>query len=705
MIIVSIFAGLAFIFSTMVINSELQNQPTGEFTNQSFKVYPDMLKVNGASFSYLGRLDNKQPNVIFYGRFKTLAQKQQVSRADKPLRLTVSGKIADFNPATNVNQFDARRYYHHQKVAKVVVIKDIQSFQPVMRLTLVDRLHWLRSRFNHYCETLPKTLKIYALGLLSGSREADFFSEMTGVKQLGLLHIFSISGMHVYYFLAIIDQCLGLFRLPKAGKATVELMSIGAYFVFSGGSPGLFRAVVMAVIAILNRLFNSGLSRLDIWSLSLIINLLMMPEAMFLMGVQLSYGLSFGLIVAADFSFVKQTLLLNMLTLPILLYHIYEWHVLSVAVNLIVLPMFGKFIFPLVIIGTLVGLAVPVLVLPIDWLLKSFNDTLNWASTLPGLVTFGKPALVIVIMMLILTLGLALKRGRPKVLLAGLLTLYLGTFLVIHLPLNGEVVMFDVGQGDSFLIRTPFNRTVTLIDTGGKVDFSRTAWEHGTKTYQADRLSINYLKSVGISKIDFLCVSHQDADHCGDLPAFIHSMRIGTILMPLGMDQNPSFMKRIEDRHQNTKLVPINDESKVVGLPLSILHPHEPGLGENHDSMVLATRVGGMSWLFTGDLDRLGEMDTLARHPDLKIDVLKAGHHGSRTSSDPQFIYQVKPKIALISAGRNNRYHHPNIETIQTLNQAGIKIYNTQTQGMVRYRYRQQSGHFETVLHQHEGMS
>ncbi|WP_304607971.1 ComEC/Rec2 family competence protein [Lentilactobacillus rapi] len=263
--------------------------------------------------------------------------------------------------------------------------------------------------------------------------------------------------------------------------------------------------------------------------------------------------------------------------------------------------------------------------------------------------------------------------------------------------------MFDIGQGDSFLVRTPMNRSVTLIDTGGKVDFSTQSWQRGVKNYQAKRLSINYLKSIGVSRIDYLCVSHQDADHCGDLPAYIQEMQIGTILIPLGMDKNPNFMKRIEGRHRATRVLPVNDEMRVNGLPLSIYHPYEPGLGENHDSMVLGATIGGLSWLFTGDLDRPGELDTISRHPELHSDVLKVGHHGSKTASDPQFVAHIKPKIALISAGRNNRYHHPNVETLETLKQSGVMVYNTQTQGMVRYVYHHNSGHFETTLNEHEG--
>lgn len=701
-IIACVLAAGVFAAACLLSNHQLSQIPNQQ--GYIIKVYPDTAKVDGANLSFIAKPEGTNQKIVFYARLKDKRQQQVFKQSVNPLMVKVTGKPSDFLPATNVNQFDAARYYHHQKINSSFIVENIHFDGSPRRLMIIDRIHIVRARFNHYCQRLPKTLGIYATGLISGYRANDFFDEMTGVQRLGLLHIFSISGMHVAYFLSIVDQLMAWLGLSKLKQAIIAIILLGGYFVFSGGSPGLMRAVIMAVIAIINRLLKLGFSRLDIWSASLMINLLILPETMFLMGVQLSYGLSLGLIASENFSYIKQTILLNLLTVPILLFNLYEWHVLSVAVNLIVLPIFGQVIFPLVILGVIIGGIGTILTIPIDWALHVFNDGLNAISGLPGMIVFGKPPLVMVLLMLSLTFFLAIAdRLYAKRISLALVTIYLGTFCWIHFPINGEVTMFDIGQGDSFLIREPFNRSVTMIDTGGKVQFNSESWQKGTQHYQAKRLSINYLKSIGISKIDNLCVSHQDADHCGDLPAFIEEMAIGQIIIPLGMDKNPSFMQKIAKRQNKTKLLCVNDEMQVAKLPATIYHPYLAGKGENHDSMVLGTQKGGLSWLFTGDLDRPGELDTIARHPGLTADVLKVGHHGSKTSSDPQFITSVKPRIALISAGRHNRYGHPNDETLVTLKQHHVRIFNTQKQGMVRYIYRNNTGHFETVLKGNEG--
>lgn len=668
---------------------------------ETIKVYPDMLINSGGQFRTTTISQATGRKTIYYGRFQSLNQKRQMIESSQPLLISIKGERKAIDSATNVNQFDMRDYDHHQKIYEEFFITDLTTVRLERQLSLIDRLHVLRANFDRYCQRLPKTLRIYAMGLISGNRESDFFTEMTGVQQLGLLHLFSISGMHVYYFLGILTQLFSLMGLGRKPQAIIKLGCLGGYFIFSGSSLGLLRAVIMAGLMIMAQFWGFKLSQLAALSLTLMINLLLFPEAMFMMSVQLSYGLAFGLIAAGNMGYFKQTVLLNLLSLPILLFHLYEWHILSLAVSLIVLPLFGKTIFPLVILGLGLGMIDRSLTLPIEGLLGLFNGCLNMIGQLPGMLVFGKPPLVITLLMLGLTVFIMIHSSKfCRVALVGL---YLGTFIWIHYPFSGEVTMFDVGQGDSFLIRTPFNRSVTLIDTGGKVGFKRPKWQQGPKIYQASRLSINYLKSIGISKIDTICISHQDSDHCGDLPAFIKEMQIKRILIPMGMQENPNFIKRLAGKSPKTLLLPVNDESRIADLPLTVYHPYLPGKGENHDSEVLGGRLGGLNWLFTGDLDRSGELETLQRHPGLKTDVIKVGHHGSRTASDPSFISHICPQIALISAGRNNRYHHPNIETLETLRKAGVKILNTQQMGMVRYIYQNNTGHFESVLGCHKG--
>ena len=311
------------------------------------------------------------------------------------------------------------------------------------------------------------------------------------------------------------------------------------------------------------------------------------------------------------------------------------------------------------------------------------------------MVSFGKLGLMVSLILFSLTVAIIISRRR-KLGFAVLLICYGACFLWIHSPRSGEVTMFDVGQGDSFLIRTPRNQSVNLIDTGGKLNFNTQKWQQRTPSYQAEHTAINYLKSIGINTIDNLYITHQDADHCGDLPAYLQKMHVKNIVVAKGMETNNSFLNRLKlGTFEN--LISITDHNLITGQPLSCYYPDEPGEGKNEDSLVLGGVFGQQRWLFTGDLDRENELRMVRRYPKIKADIIKVGHHGSKTASDPAFIKQLTPAIAWISAGKNNRYNHPNSETITTLNQNKIRIMNTQQSGMVQYSYQQfQRGIFKS---------
>lgn len=130
----------------------------------------------------------------------------------------------------------------------------------------------------------------------------------------------------------------------------------------------------------------------------------------------------------------------------------------------------------------------------------------------------------------------------------------------------------------------------------------------------------------------------------------------------------------------------VGDMLPIMGSRLQVLYPHDVGDGGNNDSMVLYGQLLGKRFLFTGDLEKEGEQDLMATYSHLLVDVLKAGHHGSKGSSSPEFLAHISPQMALISAGEKNRYKHPHQETLERFNQQGLRIYCTDQEGAIRFR-------------------
>ncbi len=228
---------------------------------------------------------------------------------------------------------------------------------------------------------------------------------------------------------------------------------------------------------------------------------------------------------------------------------------------------------------------------------------------------------------------------KKKLLRGSFLVLLLNPFQSYLNPFY-EVVMINVGQGDCFLIRAPFNQSNILIDL----------------PLNQEKRVADYLHAIGINKIDYLVFTHADSDHNGGKEAFLDIFSVNQIIE----DQK-------DIKWQNHVLYSIN----------SLDHQNE-----NDNSLVLYGRIGSLNYLFMGDASKTVEKELLMKY-DITCDVLKIGHHGSRTSTDPLFIQMLHPSIALISVKKNNRYHHPDELVMQTLKQYQIKSYLTSENGAV----------------------
>ncbi|EKK20286.1 hypothetical protein FC87_GL000818 [Fructilactobacillus florum DSM 22689 = JCM 16035] len=607
--------------------------------------------------------------------------------------LLVTGRLQPLAPIGNQNQFDGGTFQRQRGINGQLQVQQLRLIAKQPPATFFEKLHELRFWGLWQLRRFPHLVRLYAACLLFGYQTEDFRLDLNGVQQLGLIHLFTISGRHVYFLLQLATYLLTRLRLRRKWIDWFNCCWLPVYCVISGFGVGLWRACLGTELRIQARLLQVNLRGLDLWAVTLMLHLLINPWVLCQFGGQLAYLLSFTMLVTNTSRYWQQMLWMNLIGLPLILYHGYTWHCLSFLVSLWMVPIFGRLVFPLILVSYLLGVfRLPGLQIS-NWLLQQITVVINGISQFPGEIIFGKPQLVLVVLLLLVGLGAFFKQVWQRWITFFLLLLL--SFGQIHLPTTGEITFFDVGQGDSILIRAPFNQTVTLIDTGGRLDFGN--HRRQGQRYQAEQTSINYLHSIGIHRIDNLCLSHQDADHIGDLPAYLKTMQIKRIYFPWGMERNRSFMHRLVHLKQGTELIPARAGMKIAKTSLRVLHPHHPGFGHNEDSLVLWGKIAGLKWIFTGDLPRVEEVKLLQQYPKLQADVIKLGHHGSKTASDPSFLRRLAPRFGIISAGRANRYGHPNHQTLDTLQRLKIRSFSTQTQGMISFEYRAgQAGRFKT---------
>lgn len=238
--------------------------------------------------------------------------------------------------------------------------------------------------------------------------------------------------------------------------------------------------------------------------------------------------------------------------------------------------------------------------------------------------------------------------------------------------------MIDVGQGDSLFIELPNGETM-LIDAGVR---------------DAGDTVIDYLHALEVTTIDYVIGTHPDADHIGGLVKVIPAFAIRNIYLPDKPHNTQLFKELLETIEHSDLEIDIGEAGvtivdTVIGdLPLKveIISPHPErveGYDNNNASIVLRITYGDKRFLFMGDAEGPVEADLLNDGIDLQADVLKVGHHGSRTSTTEAFLQAVKPSIALISAGEGNQYGHPHQEVLNRLTDRGIQIFRTDELGTV----------------------
>lgn len=661
-------------------------------SQRNFRILPDEIKLNGNHLRMVARADDGQRYLVS-ATVPKYQQLQQLKWAKRPLAVTIDGQVEPIQPATNENQFDSQRYYYAQGIYNCLHGSCVIKGELVPKG--VEYLHVGRLSLMNYFKTFPSPLSLFCNRLLLGISDEELGETIRQVQILGIIHLFCLSGLHVTVLCRIIRQLLVFLNLPCEWITYCQMMMLPIYWFIGGGSISLTRAILMMEFGLFTQCYRR-LRSVDGWSLTLTLHLLLMPNLIMSFGGDLSYLLSFSLKRIKWENGLRQTVGLTIISLPVVLNMTYQIHLLTMIVNWLLIPLFSWVLLPMLLICAFFGWLSVDLISFCNSGLIILQQFIKWLSELPGVVIFGKIGNSLTVVLIFLSLMAIEGLKQRKWPLITLVLTYGLIFCCYHFPIHGEVTFFDIGQGDSILIRTPLNRQVMMIDTGGRPVFKRPEWQK--RRYQTDdaqRISVNYLKSKGISKIDVIFLSHRDADHLGYLASICRELQVRQIVVPAGMEQLATFYRRVPS---GTRIWPVTNQSELAKLNLKVLHPFQPGEGRNEDSMVLYGIFGGKSFLFSGDLDRNGERKIIKYYPWLTADVVKLGHHGSKTSSDEHYLKKLHPKLAIISAGRNNRYGHPNQETITTLNHQHIPFWSTQKYGMIKYSFDRHGGRFQTTL-------
>ncbi|HFI0172941.1 TPA: DNA internalization-related competence protein ComEC/Rec2 [Streptococcus suis] len=646
------------------------------------QVIPDTIEVNGDSLSFRGRADGYTYQVFY----KLASQEEQAyfQELTDLVQLEVEAEVSLPAGQRNFNGFDYQAYLKTQGIYRTVKLTAIKKIVPVQSWNIFDWLSsWRRQALVYIKTHFPAPMSHYMTGLLFGDLDSEFDQMSDLYSSLGIIHLFALSGMQVGFFIDKFRWILLRLGLTKEIVDKLQIPFSLVYAGLTGFSVSVVRSLVQKILG------NMGLRKLDNFAVTVFVCLLMLPRFLLTAGGVLTFTYAFLLTVFdfEDLGQVKKTavesLSISLGILPVLMTYFYAFQPLS-----ILLTFAFSFVFDVLLLP---GLSVIFLLSPIvkmTWVNGFFvfmEKIIVWVADLgfrPWIL--GKPS-GLVLLLLLVSLFMLYDFHRKKKWLLGLSLVLALLFFTTKHPLENEVTVVDIGQGDSIFLRDMRGRTV-LIDVGGRVDFAaKEEWQERSSQANAERTLIPYLHSRGVGRIDSLVLTHTDADHVGDVLEVAKQVQIGRIYVSPGSLTVPDFVATLKEINVPVDVVAVGDRLPIFDSYLEVLYPNVTGDGGNNDSVVLYGRLLEINFLFTGDLEQ-GELDLIETYPNLPVDVLKAGHHGSKGSSYPEFLDHIGVKIALVSAGENNRYKHPHQETLDRFDSRNIQVYRTDQQGAIRFR-------------------
>lgn len=539
---------------------------------------------------------------------------------------------------------------------------------------------------------------------LGEKRELDELK--TVINKAGLAHLLAVSGLHVGIIYLLLASVFRIIMPVPLLRTLIIIPVLLFYAALCNWSPSVSRAVIMVSLYSLSQLMQRKVAPNHILLISLMLITALNPEQLFSIGFQLSFSAVFVLLnflpsfnlklkkistklpalLKPVFLLIETSLLLSIWLSPLTLFYFNQINFNGLIANLAGIPL----------IGLLLPLMIIILILPGNFLLLSFYQSAfeflmlifarwtEFTAALPlrvDFISFSALQLFLSLGILVLLCSFFRQSDHKKFriyLLSALSAVFLLTFIG-RSEGNLKITFFDCGLGDLIMLESPGGENM-LIDTGPSA----------SNAGHFKNSALSYFRKRGVKSLDKVVVTHAHNDHYGGLEYIFGELNIKELIVTDEFQSRTvwaEFEPLIE--MEDCRVVTVADTGRIdfAGIDLRILHPDRNYYSDNINNMSIVIRLdyGEFSVIFSGDLEREGEEHLILLYPEfLDCDLLKVGHHGSRTASSPEFVQAVSPGCAIIMTAVKNRFDFPHPETLEMFEFLGEYLFITGRDGAIR---------------------
>lgn len=665
-------------------------------------------------------------------------------------QIKLAGKYTAPKGQRNFKGYSYKEYLMTKEIYGTVKIENSKDVETIKK----NQSNFFEKMINNVSNLLKRKVEILlpenSASLLKGILLGDCTDISSDVKEnfkeCNLSHMLAVSGAHLSYLIIGINMILNKKVFGKRASKIITIFVIIIFMNITNMSPSIERAGISSIICIIASLIHRKPDAINAVAVAVLCTVIKNPFSILNIGMQLSYAGTLSLLMFANgreknnsreiiensekgknikkylVESIKVTLCANILIMPLTVYKFNTISLNFILANLVAGPLLGlSLILGLIMLVTsFVSLNIAKLFsFILNIILIILMKSTKLISQIPySNITVITPHLIsIVTIYIIIFLGYYIAkspelRKRLKVnkkLIIKTIAIVLSITIISVATLNVleekklKLYFVDVGQGDCTYLKTPSGKNI-LIDGGGNSDKEK--YDVGKKVL------LPYLLDRRVKKLDYIIVSHFDADHAQGLEAVIQNIKVKNIIVCKQASDSALYKEIIKlCKKKNVNIITVKRGQTIKidkYVHFEILHPGNIMLDDGKGGLNANAIVAKMyctiknkttTIMFTGDIEEKAEEELVKIYGDkLKADILKVAHHGSKTSSIAEFLKCVSPKIALIGVGKDNTFGHPNSGVLSRLENINAKIYRTDKLGEIKVTISKNKTSIKTMI-------